>query len=357
MYRKLQPDHIKDWEKPPQSGELLLEKGMNAHIKVASFFISVCIHVAIFVGIYFFEKEFLPKKEISPKKLLVSSVKLRSSSIVKQLPQAVAQTAPRIEERKEVFEEPPFPKEEKEIQKSEPIDAEDISEAPKKTVSQPEPVQKIETASISEKSKKPVSKSVSSSKSEPKKVASKGHSPVKKNTKSAPVSQKTGGTRNTQAKKQEEEVDAALLQKVLHNLDQSRSYASSSTSSTQKTSIAKRASSVGTLHADGVLGNIDPEGTCEYASTPEEVYIADLIKRLQLQIRLQEPGEVTVSLTLRRDGSVAHVAIVKKSKKSAEALKEKLFAIHFAPFGAGFFHEKEHAFLLRLTSDLHWSCG
>ena len=124
---------------------------------------------------------------------------------------------------------------------------------------------------------------------------------------------------------------------------------------------AAHVGTVGALNVESGLvasGGGEEDGCEGYATaSPEACYIGDLIRRLQLNVRLPEPGEVRVKLTLKRSGAICSVEVLSGSKASIkQAIEKKLMAVHFSPFGMSFSSESEHAFNLRLSNDLVWSC-
>ena len=124
-----------------------------------------------------------------------------------------------------------------------------------------------------------------------------------------------------------------------------------------------RVGTVGALNVETglVTGVGENEGDDAYegyaTASPEACYIGDLIRRLQLNVRLPEPGEVRVKLSLTRNGAVSSIQILSGNKASIkQAIEKKLRAVHFSPFGTSFSCEPEHTLNLRLSNDLVWSC-
>jgi hypothetical protein len=185
----------------------------------------------------------------------------------------------------------------------------------------------------------------------------------KKAVSTAPVKKKIQSVKKpTSSKKVDQGVDKKLLQKILKNLDQSKAYGSTSQKGGAVSGKAQVVGKVGTLEVDrGVpISMSDDEfpGGEFGENSPEAYYIADLIRRLQLRLRLSEPGEVRLKLTLQRTGAVTNVEFIRTQKESSKRfLREKLDEMIFAPFGSGFKGQKEHTFVLRLTHDLVWTYG
>jgi len=89
----------------------------------------------------------------------------------------------------------------------------------------------------------------------------------------------------------------------------------------------------------------------EEPQSSENIYISDLIQRLQLALRLPESGEASVSLTISRSGNVSSLTINScSSSHIRKIITNKLPGLHFAPFGQNFPGEKEHTFLLKLSN-------
>ena len=246
--------------------------------------------------------------------------------------------------------------------------------APPKDESTPEPKaeEEQESVEVSETSTEKPAPKKAPPKAPPKTTPSKAtKTPVKKSpskpTKKPinPTAKKTAPTKNPSSSQSKNNgVDQKLLQKVLKSLNQSKAYGER----TQKggggnaSGEMRRAGAVGSLAVDkgvaveGIRDDFAESGFGE--SSPEACYIADLIRRLQLNIRLPEPGEVRLKLTLKRNGSMTNISFVRCQKESTKkAIKEKLSSILFAPFGSSFSSEPEHIFMLRLTHDLVWSYG
>ncbi|MBN4067263.1 hypothetical protein JYU14_04185 [Simkania negevensis] len=82
-------------------------------------------------------------------------------------------------------------------------------------------------------------------------------------------------------------------------------------------------------------------------------YQDELIQRLRLLLRLPEYGNVTVRLTLSRDGSVEQMEIVDaKSTQNKEYIAQKLPAVKFPGFGSHFGTAQQHIFTLTLSNDI-----
>jgi outer membrane biosynthesis protein TonB len=177
------------------------------------------------------------------------------------------------------------------------------------------------------------------------------------------------GSKNASSKPAGPSYDQKLLAEAMRRLDSSSAGSQGGKGSAGKGSGSggysgqpAKVGSVGSLNVEQGLtaeGGSDQEGDVEgyAAASPEACYIGDLIRRLQLNIRLPEPGDVRVKLTLKRDGATVSVHVLGGKKPSiARAIEEKMRSIHFSAFGSSFAGEKEHTFSLRLSNDLLWSC-
>jgi len=140
--------------------------------------------------------------------------------------------------------------------------------------------------------------------------------------------------------------NSKLLAEALSHLDRS-SNTSVSHSKGQHASV----NPITSLNTDTALIDKTKE-----PSSAETSYVADLIRRLQLGIRLPEHGEASVSITINRSGKAVHVIVTNSTSASIkQTLNQKLPALTFSPFGNSFPREREHTFLLRLSNDLVWS--
>jgi len=137
-----------------------------------------------------------------------------------------------------------------------------------------------------------------------------------------------------------------LLSEVIARLNKVQA----SDKQTPKHTPTKKIASVQSLNSDTRLveqSNVSDDESC---------YISDLIRRIQLRVRLPEQGLARVRLTLTRKGKVAQLSIMSCSSPSIEkVLLERLPSVEFPLFGSNFKGESEHTFVLCLSSDLQWS--
>lgn len=171
------------------------------------------------------------------------------------------------------------------------------------------------------------------------------------------VQQKTTKSRQaTSSQAKAPSYNKKLLDEALKSLDRSKSRTGTKTAAA---TTSRRVETVGTLNVDTGISSANEEGNEGYPpASPEDYYITDLIRRLQLNIRLPEPGEVKLTLTLNRNGSVSAVTILKCKKDALKKnISEKLRTLTFSAFGNGFKGEQYHTFTLRLSNDFSWACS
>jgi len=139
--------------------------------------------------------------------------------------------------------------------------------------------------------------------------------------------------------------NSKLLAEALSHLNKSTT---ANTSSSSKPSSVKPISS---LNTDTSL--IDK---AKEKGSQESAYTDDLVRRLQLGIKLPEHGEASVAITINRSGKAVKVAVTSGTSGAIkQTLSQKLPTLTFSPFGTCFPNEREHTFLLRLSNDLVWS--
>jgi hypothetical protein len=193
-------------------------------------------------------------------------------------------------------------------------------------IGRPKPlaVQTIQLTKPKPKPKPPENKSVA-----PKPVAKK-EVKQKPTPKKKPVAKK---------KAPEKAVDSKLLSKALASLD--------------KVSTEKKANTNKSVMPISLL-QIDSKGnqTNEPMNPKHLGYCEELVRRLQLLLRLPEYGEVRIALTLNRDGSVANLNVLSAQSKVNRTYAETTIPKHSYPhFGTNFEGEKQHQFVLALSND------
>ncbi len=83
------------------------------------------------------------------------------------------------------------------------------------------------------------------------------------------------------------------------------------------------------------------------------LYSDEISSRLKLLLKLPEFGSVTVKLTLKRNGEVKQVDILKSlSELNAEYVKKALVTIRFPGFGTAFERNDEHTFEIILENEV-----
>lgn len=320
-----------------------------------AFFVSATFH-ALFLLFLFIQSVCAPVTERIPKKLFVQSIALKAqpSTTQKKVEPCFSPTPKQEiaavnipEEKPNVAEEPEPPKEEKPVE---------IIEKPSP---KEEPAQPVEEAP--QPSQKP---------KETTKQSSKKTTPVTAKNKKAPPKQPQKSSTSTKQKQPTSKkpvtptYDKKLVAEAIERLNNSHKATHSSGSGTGNakgsTGKVSRIGSIGALHSDvGVSTQDGAEDGPEFSETSSEgCYIMDLIRRLQLNIRLSEPGEIRIKLSLKKNGQVQGITVVScKNEKIKKSLLEKLHSVHFSPFGQSFPGEAEHTFLLKLSNDLSWSCS
>lgn len=303
----------------------------------------------------------VPKRPLQH--LIVHTVKLSpKNSIlpVASVPAVAAPAAAPAATPKILPEETPKevqPDKKEEVQESKEVVEEKRQEPVQESTKETPPEKKIVEEAVQEESpkkkegQKVVANSSVSKKATPRKASQKSSS---KSTKPTASSKRTKNAQPSYNKK--------LVAEALNSLNKSRSSSENSgTVSSGKGVALAQVGSVGHLHSEeGIVSGVPSQGTEEssVAGTPEGFYISDLVRRLQLHVRLVEPGEVRVKLTLTRKGSVTDVTIVScRSAAVKKSIGAALRAVPFSAFGNCFRGEESHSFSLRLSNDLVWTCA
>jgi colicin import membrane protein len=311
--------------------------------------LSLALHAILFIA-FLASSLATSKPVIVPRRLIVQSISLtqfkKTSTQIASLP-----TPPKVEKQSEPVvkaekEEEPLPTEESSKEESIVQKASSSEESQ----AEPEPIPK---------DTKPVCEKVLEKAQQ--KKPQKAQAPKKAPSTKKISTQKLSQDKKTAAKQKYPSYNQKLVEEALKRLDKSKSIAGSGHCNS-KTPSTKKVQSVGSLNVDQGVSSPSFSEDSPYdgytSSSPEAHYIADLIRRLQLNIRLPEHGEVRVKLTLNRTGTVTTVTVLSgKTDKIKKAIVEKLRTISFSSFGRSFSNESEHTFLLRLSNDLLWSCG
>lgn len=373
-----------------------------------AFWISAGLHVALFVTVIC-TALFTPPPPPPPHALLVRTVSLKAGPAIRIAATPKGQTTTKGQaaakgqggtpKQVEAPKTPPKPAEELVAEKETGVPAEDSPGPPAPQAKEPEepiseeppaPTQKatIPTSSAKAPSKtttaskattsakqSTTSKTTTTAKKGPTKTQSsasktaqgKGTTP----SKGSSSAQKTSGAKSTGTKSSAPQYDQNLLSDALRRLDRSKSAAAkggggsgsgSGNGSGSGSGGVARVGTVGALNVESglVTGVGEGEGDEAYegyaTASPEACYIGDLIRRLQLNVRLPEPGEIRVKLSLKKNGTVSSIQVLTGKTSIKQAIEKKLRAVHFSPFGTSFSGEPEHTFNLRLSNDLVWSC-
>ncbi len=300
-----------------------------------SMILSLVVHGILFATILITTAA-TAQKLPTPARLIVQSVALHPTKA------ATLPPPPEVKTEEPPPQEEPSPKEEapKEPENQAKEPEEPPPEEPKPT---PEPETKAQKVPEKAQQQKPQKARAPAKKPAPKKPTQPAKKPSQKPKESAP------------------RYDQKMVAEALSRLNKSKDASSSSTTASKATP-SKKMGSVGSLNVDQGVSSPTFSEESPYdgyqESSPEAHYIADMIRRLQLNVRLPEPGEVRVTLTLQRNGTVRIVKVVSgKTEKVKQAIAEKLRSIAFSSFGRSFSGEAEHTFRLRLSNDLLWSCG
>ena len=379
-----------------------------------AFGISFFLHI-LFISFFIASALCPPPPQPTPRRLVVQSIALKPSSqrtvsvrsgpspkaaAKAEQPPAPSSPPPALAEKHEesapaeiamaLSEEPgspeesPAPPQESPAKQPEPSEktSEEPPSPPKPTSkSSPQPSKAQSSIKAEPASKSSPKKSAQPAKSQPAGKASVKASSTAKGKTTTTQKPKATNTNSSSAQgsakksspSQGPAYDQKLLNEALQRLDKSKSAAKGSgagsgsggTSGGGGGGNGHGISHVGTVGALNVeQGFAGCEGTEDspfqgYSSaSPEAYYIGDLIRRLQLNVRLPEPGEIRVRLSLKRNGAVANVNVLSgKTASIKRSIEEKLRSVHFSPFGASFSGEAEHTFLLRLSNELVWSCS
>lgn len=83
----------------------------------------------------------------------------------------------------------------------------------------------------------------------------------------------------------------------------------------------------------------------------EDVYREEIRIELEKSLKLPMKEKTSLSLTLKRDGTLKRCDVKKSSLKNRRYLEEKLFSLQFRAFGPLFRGESEHTFIVELEYD------
>jgi outer membrane biosynthesis protein TonB len=320
------------------NGELPLKDSQKK-----AFFVSAAFHAA-FLLFLVAQTVLAQQATRSSKKLLVQSVALKTH---KTSPRKIE--APPAPPAQEVASSEPQEKIPEPSEASEPLQEESPPEKPAQKEVSSAPEEAAPSPKQKAAPKQTVSKKAAPAPSKKGKIAPK---PTGKAVSSKPNKKQTAPS-----------YDTRLVAEAIDRLNKSHKAAQSSGTGSGGgkggSGKVSRVGSVGALHSDiGIASQEGADDEPEFSETSSEgCYITDLIRRLQLSIRLAEPGEIRIKLTLKKNGQVDSIAVVScKNEKIKRSLLEKLKTIHFSPFGQSFPGEAEHTFLLKLSNDLSWSC-
>jgi hypothetical protein len=221
--------------------------------------------------------------------------------------------------------------------------------------------QKVSKKAAKQKIETPINKKSAKENLKEKKKEQK----VKEKTSSKPKPQETKAkiekaqNKNTHEKKKVEQGDlaqkAAELQRQ-KNLEQA--LASLNNVATGSSAIVAVAAEVvhtpqkiAKLQSDS-LPFVDCQGSAAF-SVGESCYVDDLVRRIKMQLKLPEVGQVQIELTITRGGEVEVVRVKRSSsKKNEQSLLSKIHRLKFAPFKENFKGELRHTFSIILSNEV-----
>lgn len=103
--------------------------------------------------------------------------------------------------------------------------------------------------------------------------------------------------------------------------------------------------------AESVHSQLPQAGLFELAQT--DSYNEELVKRLQLLLKLPAYGDVRIKLTLRSDGSVQAVEVLSSESSQNQAYVEQVLpSLKLVGFGSNFAGQQTRSFILTLTNDV-----
>lgn len=257
-----------------------------------------------------------------PKKLVVSSIKLKP--VPKVLPKntPIAQTAP-LPQNKEIQEVKAEPKQEAKEAKKEEV----VVQAPK--------VEKKPTP------KKPPPKPKAAPNPAPKPTVTKKPPEKTKPTKTPVAAAKPPTPKAPPLEQKQKELLSKAMEKI-GKIDTAsdKVIATGNLSKTLPKTLAA-------LSIDSLSVEAAPSMGFE-----ELAYRDELAMRLKLQLKLPEYGEVKLKLKVERSGKVLDVNIVKStSEKNSAFIKKTLPTLSMPPFGNQFKGESSYTFTITLSND------
>jgi hypothetical protein len=82
-------------------------------------------------------------------------------------------------------------------------------------------------------------------------------------------------------------------------------------------------------------------------------YTDVLVSHLHQSLRLPDYGEVKIQLSLRQDGTVCRIIVLKaQSEKNKQYLESRLPQLKFPPFDGAYVNKKEYTFILTFCNEL-----
>ena len=101
----------------------------------------------------------------------------------------------------------------------------------------------------------------------------------------------------------------------------------------------------------------DSQGEEEYGfeATPEEAYIANLIRLIRLSVSLPDKEPVSLKLELFSSGLLKSLIIVSSSSaRNRKAVEKGLSSLRYPAFLRAYKGEKKHCFVFKFTREMEW---
>ena len=312
--------------------------------------IALGIHIGLLITICTQSFLSLDQEKKQPKPILVHAVKLtpHPERVSMKVPEK-KKTQPIQQPKEETLpspkeENPPPPKEEPQPQKVEPKTA-PVEPAPIEEKVEPVPEKK-------ESAPQP------SPKKEIKKVEKKATPPPKpqKKAKQSPSATSSPKTATTTPKKKENTVSkevAKNVQALLAQAKMQRKGFSDKKGSSQKNPSSSSVGQVNDLSFE--KDSFEDSAVGDYEATPEEAYIANLIRLIQISVTLPDKEPVSLKLELFSSGLIKSLTIVSsQSPRNRKAVEKGLSSLRFPAFIQAYKKEKSHTFSFKFTREMEW---
>jgi len=298
------------------------------------------------------------RENIQPKAILIHSVRLSPKS------EQIAMKKP--EKKKKA---PPVPKENPAPPQPKEKPAPPVSkEAPEKTVEpkveqkvqQEDPPQAEKPAPVEEKQEVTVEKEVIQ-KPFPKigkRGAAKTTQPLskKKAQKNPTSTPQAKATTPSAPKKKNQAVSKEVAKNVQSLLAQAKMQRKGTADRKSEKQQGTTSPLVGQIADLSFEGEATQEGTGQdYEATPEESYITNLIRLIQISVTLPDKEPVSLKLELFSSGLLKSLTIVSSpSARNRHALEKGLASLRYPAFLRAYKGEKIHSFSFKFTREMEW---